>query len=70
MRRSLDMGDKAAKDEKWRETERQYHENRRRAEERGELPKFPAARSSECCNVGVFFTKQAVVCKKCGKVQE
>ena len=52
------------------DAERQYHENRRKAEAEGKVAPISSAAASECCNAGVFWSQQAVVCKDCGKVQE
>lgn len=55
--------------EKMDAIQRQYHENRRKAEAEGKVAPLSSAAASECCNAGVFWTRQAVVCKVCGEVQ-
>lgn len=60
---------KAAREE-MDKIQRQYHENRRKAEAEGKVAPISAAASSACCNAGVFWSKEAVICKECGKVQE
>jgi len=49
--------------------QRQYHENRRKAEAEGNVAPISSAAASECCNAGVLWSEQAVVCKACGEVQ-
>lgn len=70
MKRRQTAEEKRQNDEKWREIEQRYHENRRRAEERGEVSPIKPTHASECCNAGVLWSQQAIVCKACGKVQE
>lgn len=65
----VDPYEQRAAREKMREIERQYHENRRKAEAEGKVAPLSDAAASECCNAGVWWSKQAVICKKCGKVQ-
>lgn len=68
-RRRMSAHDQKEAREKIEEIQRQYHHNRRKAEAEGKVAPISAAAASECCNAGVFWSKQAVVCKKCGKVQ-
>ena len=73
MRRSgerLSPHEQKAAREEMRKIQRQYHENRRKAEEEGNVAPIGPAAASSCCNAGVFWSKAAVICKECGKVQE